>query len=1844
MKRTYILAILPILLLFISINQGYSQLNGTNTIDPAGTNFNADPGGVSGKNYTSLNNAVAALINYGISGAMIFNVASGTYNEQINIGLISGVSASQTITFQSVSLDSSSVIITYSASTNTDNFVVKLIGARYINFKAMTIRATGANYGSAVVIDSNTESSSFTNNCIQTTSNSSASVPIWFGTSINQYITLKNNLITGGYYGINVYGLSVAPYSMQNVVEGNIIRDFFYCGMRVKYQDGVKIRNNTLQNSTSSGNVYGMDVSYSNNDLEISGNNINLLNLNSSTTIYGINANNNTGTVILKGKIFNNFVAVGGIINSFHYGIYIYNCSYQEFSFNSVNMYASSTSSRCIYISNGSTVTLKDNIFANPGGGYTIYMGTTATLTASDYNDLYTSGTTIGYWTSNVANLAAWKTASGKDASSVSVNPGFYSQTDLHVNTPSISNLGTSFAGITNDIDGDTRMSPPDIGADEFTLAANDAGVSAFLSPLPPCPGSNAVSIKVKNYGTSVLNSVSVSWWVDGVFQGTSAYPLTSMSQNTDTVITVGIYVFSTGKSYNLKFKTILPNGVADPNPRNDSFVFNNLRTGLSGTYTIGAISSNYTSFTTAVNDLVQSGLCGSVVFRVRAGSYYENISIPKILGSSATKTITFESFNLDSNSVDLNYSSSGFNDNYTVQLSGASYVTFTLMKIRATGYDFGRAIVLTGGANYNSVLNSILYSYNGGVSQDCVCIYNDPNSLDNYNTIKNNMIQGGYYGIFFTGESTSARESFNIIQNNNIRDFAYTGILLYYQNSPIITANLIQNYYGSANCYGIHTHYAYDSLIITKNNILLNASSSNYGIYLSFSTNTVTMQSLILNNFISLTGNSTGNNYGIYLINTSNVNVLFNSVNVASPATANGRAFYINSGSFVTVKNNIFANFGSGYSMYVATPSAVTSSDYNDLYTNGAALGYWTADCANIAAWKTASGKDNFSVSDDPFFISPIDLHSYSIILDSAAQFSILVKDDIDNEIRNTTRPDIGADEFFVFYRDAGIVSLISPVSPCTSIPSNIVVKLRNYGIDTIKTIRIKWTINGVPFPAFNYPGKLAGTKETNIIIGTYTFYSGTTYNLKVWIDSINGSPDQNHKNDTLILKTIKTALSGAYTIGPSGRDFSSFTSAINDMKSFGVCDSVIFVVDSGTYNEQISIPPILGASKNHSITFQSAANDSNNSVISYAAQSSFDNYVVQLDGANYLRFKKIKMKSTSTGSYGYVLVLKNNASNNIFKNNVLQSIYVNGGSAACIYVQSGTQNDFNRFDNNRMYFGTYGINIRGPSLSFMGKLNIICNNIISNFYSNGIYSTYQDSIEISKNTIVSTSASSIFGISCYYNNNNSRIIGNNISLNVKGQSEGLLLSYCTGTKSSQLFVANNFVNISGTAIDPTYGINCFSGYYIKIYHNTINISAVDLTSSCLYFSSTSTGSYGNINVMNNIMTNTGGGYTINIDANAATLNHVSICNYNDLYVNGSYIGRYGATDISGLSTWQSTSGKDANSISVMPDYISATDLHLNNCNPFRVNNPLVDVTNDFDGEPRSTIRPVAGADENPCLPVNTGIMGIVSPFKVNCEGILPITGTLYNFGTTRLDSVYIDYYLNGIKKKTIQYKNPLLSLASVNVNISYDTFYAGNNYSVTLKTRLPNGINDPFPLDDGDSLLHIKVFPNPVVNLGHDTTLFDNQNITLDAGAGFDKYSWSTGNSIRTITVDTTGIGLHSKSFIVVVTKDGCTGSDTIVITFVKHIGIRPQSNFVINIYPNPSGAVLNVEISGISRKIMMMLTDIQGKELLNRPVVPANAMVKEEIDISGLPAGVYFLKISNEKMMKIEKVMKK
>jgi len=162
---------------------------------------------------------------------------------------------------------------------------------------------------------------------------------------------------------------------------------------------------------------------------------------------------------------------------------------------------------------------------------------------------------------------------------------------------------------------------------------------------------------------------------------------------------------------------------------------------------------------------------------------------------------------------------------------------------------------------------------------------------------------------------------------------------------------------------------------------------------------------------------------------------------------------------------------------------------------------------------------------------------------------------------------------------------------------------------------------------------------------------------------------------------------------------------------------------------------------------------------------------------------------------------------------------------------------------------------------------------------------------------------------------------------------------------------------------------------------------------------------------------------------------------------------------------------------------------------------------------------------------------------------------------------------------------------------------------------------------------------------NLGPDTTICGDASITLDAGAGFASYMWSTNATSQTINVDSNGIGYNTATYIVEVYDNlNCNNSDTINITFENCNSINNINNdlFVMSIYPNPSKGQFTIESNSTEiRQLDMSIMNSTGKLIKRKSITNNAGTFKENIDLSTFPKGIYFIKLSNgtnEKSIKV------
>lgn len=95
--------------------------------------------GITGGDYPTFRDAIAALDSFGVSDPVVFNIKSGVYYESDTIGPVKGASVDNTITFQSESRDSASVILEWN-SQNSGDWNLRLNRAGFLIFKNIGFR------------------------------------------------------------------------------------------------------------------------------------------------------------------------------------------------------------------------------------------------------------------------------------------------------------------------------------------------------------------------------------------------------------------------------------------------------------------------------------------------------------------------------------------------------------------------------------------------------------------------------------------------------------------------------------------------------------------------------------------------------------------------------------------------------------------------------------------------------------------------------------------------------------------------------------------------------------------------------------------------------------------------------------------------------------------------------------------------------------------------------------------------------------------------------------------------------------------------------------------------------------------------------------------------------------------------------------------------------------------------------------------------------------------------------------------------------------------------------------------------------------------------------------------------------------------------------------------------------------------------------------------------------------------------------------------------------------------------------------------------------------------------
>ena len=531
-------------------------------------------------------------------------------------------------------------------------------------------------------------------------------------------IYIKNNTLLGN-LGLQNGGRGFNINSSGSIIEidSNLIIDTDY-GIYINSTSSSKVRNNVLQDI----DLLGIEIQ---GDSGVFTDNI----INSIVGGNGISINGNGGANVSRNKILgvtagsgivvnapnslvaNNYVQSDGV--GLAKGISLEaNGSGSDVVFNSVNVTGTDVvNGQGITVNGGTNYRVKNNIFANNGGGYAAYINSDISTFDWDFNDYYSTKNSLAFYLgTSYDTLSSLVAASGKDSNSLSVNPLYTSTTDLSINHTLLNNVATPLSIVSDDIDGTSRLVTPDIGAKEYSPCAVDAGINEIVGIAAPIPTAGPIPVEVvlQNQGTTTLTSATIQWEINGVLQ--TPYSWTgSLLEKESVLVTLGSYQFINATSYDFKIYTDSPNGIVDCAAYNDTTYLNSIFAGglLCGVYTIGGVSPDFLNFTDAAYVLNNVGISCPVVFNVRDTIYDEQIKIYDVQGSSSVNTITFNGESGDSSVAGLHYQNSNPSNDFTLGLVGTHNIFFNDLTIDRSNGTY--AMLIQGGAHDVTVTNSKL-------------------------------------------------------------------------------------------------------------------------------------------------------------------------------------------------------------------------------------------------------------------------------------------------------------------------------------------------------------------------------------------------------------------------------------------------------------------------------------------------------------------------------------------------------------------------------------------------------------------------------------------------------------------------------------------------------------------------------------------------------------------------------------------------------------------------------------------------------------------------------------------------------------------------------------------------------------------------------------------------------------------------------------------------------------------------------------------------------------------------------------------------------------------------------
>lgn len=761
--------------------------------------------------------------------------------------------------------------------------------------------------------------------------------------------------------------------------------------------------------------------------------------------------------------------------------------------------------------------------------------------------------------------------------------------------------------------------------------------------------------------------------------------------------------------------------------------------------------------------------------------------------------------------------------------------------------------------------------------------------------------------------------------------------------------------------------------------------------------------------------------------------------------------------------------------------------------------------------------------------FVSATDLHIVAGVTQlESGGVTTSVTQDIDNAAR-AGFPDIGADEFAGTISDQSppLITYPSLAGTCGSGAQVLTANIKDpSGVPTSGAGLpvLYWRRNALPYAAVT--GVSLGGGNYSFTFGATALLGET---VSYYIVAQDGAGTPNVISSLSVgaggfTPNVPTAATpptapenylvqsglapGTYTVGVTG-NYASLTAAINAYNTSCLSGPIEFQLIDPTYTTPAEVYPITifnpQASAANTLLIRPAAGI-NASVTGASATA-----LIKFNGADYITIdgsnngttsQNLTFTNTDASTTSAVIWMassgSNGATNNIIKNcfvigNTTTTTYAGifSGSGSAIGTQADAANSSNTYQNIIVRTAFRGLALMGPTggdnNTTVTECTIGSTTPAQKIGFRGLLVFNQNNVTVTQNDILGITSTVgsrdtvAAGISVRGAISNGVIAFNNISDCKHTSAAGWTVHGITlqsSSVNSGLSVHNNFIyDIAGFGYNPVvqdngFGIGIMSGGGYKIYYNSINLTtnqSVGQSAAIIIdnrSNAATTPLVTGLDIRNNIFANSQTANTRYSIYSLVPETSFTNINYNDYYSASSSLGFLGGARNT-LAAWQSATLADANSVSVIPDFTSATNLHLLGSSTLNgLATPIAGFIVDIDGDIRNATTPDIGADEfTPPACGGAITAGAISASKttlcVSEDVTFSASGFTFGTGMTYVWQTSPD---NSSWSPILGQTNPL----TATITISTDGYYrlsatCSNNATTAFSSSILVTVNSP-------------------------------------------------------------------------------------------------------------------------------------------------------------------------------------